>query len=194
MLEELRILACLSMLVIAAIIDIKKREIPDKIWIGFGGLGGLLFLVQFFGLAGQTSSLSALPGNLLFSYLLGIGIMSAIAFAIYRTSLFGGADSKALVAIAVLVPSYDGSLAAFSFFNLHGFTALTVLTNALIISMSHVAYNLCRNTIQIARGIPIFDGLEESGIRKAAAFAMVFTSNAPRGYLFAMEGVDESSG
>jgi archaeal preflagellin peptidase FlaK len=187
MLTELRITACIAMLALAAIIDVKKREIPDKIWLGFGAFGALLAILQF--TSGPDDVLFGSPPsiNALFPYLLGIGIMAPIGYAVYKTGLFGGADSKALVALAVLMPTYDGAL-----FKIHGFTALTVLTNALIISMSQLVFNSARNLVAIAKGVPIFEGIEEGTARKALAFAMGYRSTSAQGYLFPMEGIDES--
>lgn len=184
MLIELRIAACAAMLVIAAIIDIKKREIPDKIWVGFGSFGALLAVLEF------TVNPDGLAGTLadnVFLYMLGIAIIAPIAYAIYKTGLFGGADSKALIAIAVLLPTYD-----FMLYKIHGFTVLTVLTNALIISMSQVIINSVRNSIAVARGVRIFEGMDEGPARKALAFAMGYRSTSAVGYLFPMEGIDES--
>ena len=188
MLIELRITACAVMLALAAIIDIKKREIPDKVWIGFGSFGVLLAILQF--TSGPDDALlgrAPVGVNTLFGYLLGIGIIAPIAYAIYKSGLFGGADSKALIAIAVLMPTYDGML-----FKIHGFTALTVLTNALIISMSQLIFNSARNLIAMSRGVSIFEGIEEGRARKALAIVMGYRSASTQGYLFPMEGIDES--
>src|SRR5437867_8697945 len=155
MLLELRITACVAMLALAAIIDVKKREIPDKIWVGFGALGALIAILQFTSGPDDVLFGSPLGTSALFSYLLAIGIMAPIGYAVYRTGLFGGADSKALICIAILLPTYDGML-----FKIHGFTALTVLTNALIISMSQLVFNFARNLISLSKGITIFEGIE----------------------------------
>jgi len=198
MLIEVRIAICAAMLILAAMIDWKKREIPDKIWVGFGAVGVTLIVIEFvFPTLIPTNSLITSPSNSLemdkapisklFNYLLGIGIILPIAYGIYKTSLFGGADSKALIAIAVLLPAYDGML-----FKLHDFVAMTVLTNALIISMSYVLYNIAKNSLEIARGKRIFEGFEESASRKALAFTMGHRSTSEKGYLFAMEGYDGS--
>jgi Flp pilus assembly protein protease CpaA len=167
MLIELRIATCAAMLVAAAIIDVRKREIPDKIWVGFGGFGALLAAIDFTGLAGNNPDGSS-NQTALFGYLLGIGLITPIGYAIYKTGLFGGADSKALIAIAVILPPLSGIIP----FQIHGFTALTVLTNALIISMSQLVVNAGRNLVALAKGMPIFEGIEEGTARKALAFAM----------------------
>jgi preflagellin peptidase FlaK len=180
MLIELRIASCAAMLVLAAIIDIKKREIPDKIWLGFGGFGVFVTALEF------SDPLTSPPS--LFSYVLGVTIITPIAYLVYKTGLFGGADSKALIAIALLFPWFSES----ALFKIHDFTALTVLTNALLISMSQLAFNAVRNLMALARGRRIFDGIEESTTRKALAFATGYSTSSSSGYLFPMEMIDES--
>lgn len=143
-------------------------------WIGFGGLGLLLAAIEF-----NTNSIN------LVQYGIGIGITAPIAYAIYRTGLFGGADAKALVAISVLLPFYDMP------FKIHDFTAFTVLANATILTFVHIIHNVIRNSIDLARGRMMFEGFEESKARKVLAFMMGFRSNTPKGYLFAMEVSEE---
>lgn len=167
---DIRLVACAVMLIIASILDLKKREISDKIWISFGSFGLLLTAIEF-----NSNSINLLQ------YGIGIAIIAPITYGIYRTGLFGGADAKALVAIAVLLPFYDMP------FKIHGFTAFTILTNATILTFAHIIHNMVRNFIDLAKGRTIFEGFKESGARKALAFVMGFRSNAPKGYLFAME-------
>lgn len=181
---ELRIAACACMLAIASILDLKNREIPDKVWAIFGGMGVFILILEL----GDSSSPLRQGGSVpsfMIQYTLGIALMSAIGYATYRTGLFGGADPKALVAIAVILPVFDSA------FKIHGFTALTVLSNALIISMSGMLYNVARNTISVTRGIPIFEGIAENRIKKALAFAVGFYSNSSGKFLFSMEEHDE---
>jgi len=167
---EIRLIACAVMLVLASVMDLKKREISDKVWISFAGLGLLITAIEF-----SSNSINLLQ------YGFGIAITAPIAYGIYRSGLFGGADAKALVAIAMLVPFYDMP------FKIHGLTSFTVLTNATILTFAHVIHNIVRNSMDLAKGKAVFEGLEESGVRKALAFIMGFKANAPKGYLFAME-------
>ena len=171
---EIRLIACAVMLVLASVMDLKKREISDKIWVAFGGLGLLVTAIEF-----SSNSIN------MFQYGFGIIITAPIAYGVYRSGLFGGADAKALVAIAVLVPFYDMP------FKIHGFTAFTVLTNATMLTLAHVAHNVIRNSMDLAKGKTVFEGFEESGLRKALAFIMGFRAAAPNGYLFAMESVSD---
>lgn len=185
---ELRIAACASMLAIASILDIRSREIPDKLWLIFGSIGGILTLFELFdGLS--ANELATTDRSLVFTihYVIGIAIISGIGYVIYKIGLFGGADSKALVAIAIILPVYGSN----STVHLHSFPAISVFSNALIVSMVAMVYNIARNCLSLARRIPIFDGMQESVARRALAFAVGFPSNSFRRYVFVMEEKNE---
>lgn len=169
---EIRLAACAAMLILASLMDLKKREISDKVWVGFGGLGLIITTIEFF-----NNSINILQ------YGFGIAITAPIVYGIYRSGLFGGADAKALIAIAMLLPFYDMQ------YRIHGLPSFTILTNATILTFAHVLHNIVRNSIDLAKGRAVFEGFEESGIRKAAAFVMGFRTNTPKGYLFAIETV-----
>jgi preflagellin peptidase FlaK len=54
-------------------------------------------------------------------------------------------------------------------------------------------YNVVRNSLSVARGIPIFEGMSKEGrMKRALAFAVGFPSSSPGRYVFAMEAVDDS--
>ena len=181
---ELRIAACACMLAIASILDLKNREIPDKLWAIFGGLGALFFILELSDSSSPLREGGSIP-SFMIQYTLGISLMSAIGYVTYRTGLFGGADPKALVAIAVIMPAFDST------FKLHDFTALAVLTNALIASMSGMIYNVIRNAISVRKGVSIYEGIAENKMRKALAFAVGFHTNSSGKFLFPMETYDE---
>jgi archaeal preflagellin peptidase FlaK len=174
------------MLAIASILDIKSREIPDKVWLIFGSIGLAITLLALADPLAQPFIVD--KTSYIAHYVLGVGLVSVIGYAVYRAGLFGGADPKALVAIALTLPTFD------PIYKLYDFPALTSLTNALMISLSGMFYNIARNSLSLARGIPIFEGMEESGMRKALAFAVGFSSSSSSSgkYLFAMEERDDS--
>lgn len=177
------------MLVVAAIIDFKKREIPDKIWLIFGGLGASITAFELFAVSNlENAALGSPMVSIANLSALGIqlGIIGPVAYLLYRTGLFGGADSKALIAIVILFPFYSAPL------KLHEFSALTVLTNAAILSTSHVLYNITRNLASVLNGKRIFDGFEQdSHVRKVLAIMMGYRSSSSNsGYLFSMEVSD----
>jgi hypothetical protein len=53
-------------------------------------------------------------------------------------------------------------------------------------------YNIFRNSISVARGVPIFEGISEGRMKRALAFAVGFPSSSPGRYVFEMETVDDS--
>lgn len=171
------------MLAIASILDIKSREIPDKVWLAFGSAG--LFITIAAVMDGSILRNGASLPAFLVRHVISVAAISAIGYAAYRTGLLGGADPKALVAIALLVPTFEPAA------RLHDITALTVFTNALIISLAGMLYNVARNAMSVARGVPIFDGLAESGARKALAFAVGFSAASSGKHVFAMEESNE---
>jgi archaeal preflagellin peptidase FlaK len=174
------------MLAIASILDIKSREIPDKVWLAFGGIGLVITLLALTDPLAQPVIADKI--SYIAHYALGVGLVAVIGYAVYKAGLFGGADPKALVAIALTLPTLESG------YRLYDFPALTSLTNALLISLSGMFYNIARNSISVARGIPIFEGMAESSARKALAFAVGFSSSSTSSgnYLFAMEERDDS--
>ncbi|RMF32348.1 MAG: A24 family peptidase [Candidatus Nitrosothermus koennekii] len=164
---EIRIAICLVMLIIASIMDLKKREISDKVWIISGSIGIILLIIDH--------------SNLDLFYAISLGIVSIIAYAIYGTGMFGGADAKALVVISLLLPYYEINN------SIHNIPALTVLTNGVILTIVNVFHNIIRNSIDILRGNKIFDGFNEPLSRKILAFILGFKAKKINGYLFLME-------
>ena len=80
----------------ASFTDIKTRRAPNTLWIVMGGLGVILLLIQFFSPQGFGSQTL---------YLIFIPIMIAMVYLFFQMRLiFGGADAKALMALAILVP------------------------------------------------------------------------------------------
>ncbi len=165
---EIRIAICLIMLIIASIMDLKKREISDKVWIVSGSIGIVLFIIDLNNL------------DLVF-YAISLGITGMISYAIYRTGLFGGADAKALIVIALLLPFYDVKN------SFHNMVALTVFTNSVILTLFNILHNIFRNVIEILRGIDIFNGFNESFSRKILAFIIGFRARSINGHVFLME-------
>ena len=177
---ELRIATCACMLAVASILDIKTREIPDKVWLIFGAAGATITISEL--LSGEISN-DVNGGIRLYAihYGIGMAIISTIGYLTYRAGLFGGADSKALITLALILPTYNLG------FQLHSFPALSIFSNAIIISMVAMAYNVIRNSFSIARRIPIFEGIEETRMRKALAFTVGFPAQSYGKYVFAME-------
>lgn len=108
------------LLLVAAFMDAREREISDAVWIAML-LAALVFLAVDFN------------PLMLFTSLI---VASVLALALYKLN-FGGADIKAIFAIALLFPRYP----KFACFPLAGIPpleifVLSVVTNALILGIS----------------------------------------------------------
>jgi preflagellin peptidase FlaK len=95
LLDILRLVVGISILSYASYTDIKTRRASNILWLIMGSIGGILLVVQYFtiGFGDKTN------------YLIFIPIMIIFIYVMFQLRLiFGGADAKALMAIAILVP------------------------------------------------------------------------------------------
>mgnify|MGYP006274278729 CR=1 FL=1 len=95
-LDTIRFVAGISILAYACYTDIKTRRAPNVLWLILGGLGVIFLGAEFF------------LTNRLFDYtiyLVFIPVIIGIVYVFFQLRLiFGGADAKAIMAIAILVP------------------------------------------------------------------------------------------
>ncbi len=95
LLNALRFIVGIFILAFASYTDIKTRKAPNILWVIMGAIGGSFLIIQYF--------LMDLSGQIY--YLLFIPIMILIMYVLFQIRLiFGGADAKALMALAILVP------------------------------------------------------------------------------------------
>ncbi|MEM1975895.1 MAG: A24 family peptidase C-terminal domain-containing protein [Candidatus Caldarchaeum sp.] len=141
-------------LLYSSYLDIRKREVDDIVWI-FPSILGLLLNIY---------TVYVLGLDYLVRYGAAVLVSAGVGFALYYAGLYGGADAKALVTIALVQPfTYTG-------LQLHGVTALTVLTNGMIFSLSLPLFFAAFNSYRLLRGEKIFSGFDgEKGLRKLAA-------------------------
>ena len=93
-LDIIRLITGTILLAYASYTDIKTRRAADRLWIIMGIVGLILLIIQY--LDGGFPNLW---------YLLFIPIMIALMYTFFQLGLlFGGADAKALMALAILVP------------------------------------------------------------------------------------------
>ncbi|MDE1770328.1 MAG: prepilin peptidase [Thaumarchaeota archaeon] len=148
-----------TMLGLASIIDLKKREINDMLWIGFAVVAIMLLFVSpnFWGMV-RTIGLSM--------------IIVPISIALWRFGLFGGADAFCLIVLAGIAP-----MATLSQVQV---TPFTTLTNAALLTIIPLFVNLGRNSISIIQGNDIFNGIEESNLKKILAMFIGYRTNNPK--------------
>lgn len=163
--NHIRILLALVMLSSATIIDIRKREISDLMWIIFGVIAGILIFFE--------------PNLLEAAFGVGFSLIVApLVLILWRFGLFGGADALGLIVLAALAPMATFSDSAISPF--------TILVNSALLSISPMVINFVRNSILILRKKDIFHDFEETKSKKIFAMFLGYRSKNPK-YSFSLE-------
>ena len=182
--EFIRILLAAGMLSSASFLDIRRREVNDLLWVVFGILALVVYTLEFASGIMFDSLTTAVP----------ICIAVAISFGIYKSGLFGGADALALVTLAIILPTFDGGfmkqiLPGTSEFLLHSIAPLIVLSNAVILSLSQIGFNVASNAKYAWRNPgKLFEGLEhESLSRKIVASVIGYRTGRTPSYAFPIE-------
>lgn len=98
--DLLRLLA-VPMFLWAAWRDIKVRRVPNKTWLPLLALGFLLF-------AWDAVDALLLGGSVhfMYSFAISIGLVPVLAYVLWYTGGFGGADAKALMVLSLLFFEY----------------------------------------------------------------------------------------
>ncbi len=167
--ETIGIGLAVTMLVVASIIDIWKREIHDYYWVGFGVTG---FIIVFF-------------SENMISNLLVIGfalIIAPFVILMWRIGLFGGADAFALITLAVIAPMATLSQNAI--------TPFTTLSNAAILFVIPFVINIIRNIFAKVKGEKIFEGFEENIYKKIIAIIIGYRAKNPK-FGFSIEKTED---
>ena len=163
--ESARIILAISMLGLASFFDFRKREISDLVWIIFGALGVVLFIIE----------------PVLIDALITTGfalIVAPFAIFMWRIGFFGGADAFALITIAILAPQIT--------FGENIVTPFTVMTNAALFSIIPLFVNAARNLIEILKKNNIFEGFQESYGKRIIAMFVGYRAKNPK-FSFSME-------
>ena len=162
---HIRILFAIVMLSSATIIDIKKREISDLMWIIFGAISIILLLFE----------------ENIFQAAFGVGfslIVAPLVLVLWRFGLFGGADALGLIVLSALAPMATFSESAVSPFS--------ILVNSALLSITPMIINFVRNSIRILRKEDIFLDFDEPKSKKIFAMFLGYRSKNPK-YSFSLE-------
>jgi len=135
-----RFLLALAVLAYASIRDLKSREVPDKVWL-------LSFPA---GLALTTIDVSAGVLNVS-DFAVSIAVASALCFTLFYTGLYGGADFKALLFLAVAFPAYTEGFKPI-IESLVPVPVLTVFCNSVLVSLVYPASILTLNLADLLKG------------------------------------------
>jgi preflagellin peptidase FlaK len=183
----------LAFLLYASWSDYKTREVSNRVWAFYAPLA--LFL-----------SLSELlfndPAKLPF-FGLSFGITAIFAIILFYTGAFGGADSKALMCIALALPFFPETLfkpiftAGISPLAQY-FFPLMIFSNAVLFAAASGIYMLLRNLIwRITTGKKIFEGtLETESIGKKilvliTGYKVSVAKLKEKWHVYPMEDVEE---
>ena len=140
------------MLGIAGILDFKTRQIPDMLWLVFGGLGAILYLWDY---STATSY-----------HVIAILTSSFVGVAVWRWKIAGMADAFAIIAMAVILPVY------------YEFVMMPIMILVLaffIVVFSTMIYNVSLNLSEMIRtkNWAFSEFKSESRYKKAFAFLAI---------------------
>ena len=164
-LNFLRIILAIGMLGYASYTDVTKREISDYVWVIFGALAAVMLVFE----PNITESIVNIGISL---------IVAPVAIIIWRIGLFGGADAFAIIVLAALVPQITLSEGTI--------TPFTVLTNAVLFSITPLFFNFFRNLIELSRKNNIFEGFNEPTRKRIMAMFLGYRAKNPK-YGFSIE-------
>lgn len=141
---------------VASYMDIKEREIDDRIW-------NIMFAVCFPITLYDIFSKSLYTNRIFITmYLMSIIIGVAFALALYKLNMMGGADAKAFIVLSLTEPPS---------FRLHDFIpSLSIFINSVLLSLTFMILIVLRNISLVVRGERIFEPYSNSSIEKAVAF------------------------
>ncbi len=136
--DLIRLFVASTMLIYSSFLDIIQREVPNKVWAFFGPVAIAILLSQLF--------LSPPPSYKLWLMMIDMVLMIAFSVGGFYFGLYGGADAKAFMVLAVLQPSWP-------YYTLNPLPQvpflLDVLINGALISLANLLFFLILNA---ARG------------------------------------------
>lgn len=97
MITEIQILTCLAFLTYASVSDLHTRHVSNDVWIAMSAFGVLNFYYIGTGTLDPTAWLYVVASGFILSIIL------------FYTNQFGGADAKALISLAVVLPLFPGT-------------------------------------------------------------------------------------
>ncbi|ELZ70044.1 prepilin peptidase [Haloferax volcanii DSM 14919] len=145
-LPDLLRLAVLPVLAWTAVRDVRTRRVPNVVWYPLAPLGIALLAWELLG---------HFPPETVFDrlYLIRVGVsvclVVPLSYLFWRLGGFGGADAKALMVFAILLPTFPSYTLAGTEFPLAttrlGVFSMTVLTNTVIVGLAYPLYLAARN-------------------------------------------------
>ncbi len=173
----------LAFLSAGSVSDLRTREASDKLWLLYGPIAAAV----------TASRLLANPGGILLSAI-SIAVTVAFAFGLFYFGVFGGADAKAMMCLALAMPLTPTGISPYLGYA-HPFFPIVVLVSGYFIAAFVTLYYVLKNSISaIERGGSIFQDFERERVAsKLLAFATGYRTNLANlkrtFYLYPMEEV-----
>lgn len=136
-----KLIIALPFLIYACKIDLKERRVPNRLWKLMLAAFIPIIAVEFF-----LTQFNALIALIQFS------IIFLLAYGLHFTGLWGGADAKALILLAVAFPVYPQMWFVPVLNQGFGILAFSTLSNAVIFSPAVVLYVFLKNLKHGLRG------------------------------------------
>jgi len=179
------LLVTAGVFIAASMSDLKTREISNRFWIVYGPIAGLVFALRML-----------FAPDLIPILLVSGGATILVSFLLFQFGVMGGADSKALMCLALALPVAPSFLAPlwqppFVFYPF----PIAILVNSFLLSIGSAVFLLARNLTQRASaGRGLFQGFErESVLRKAlvllTSYKTSFNVLQSKTYLYPAEEV-----
>ena len=189
-----RIAITVGFLVYASWSDFKTREVSNRVWAVYAPIAIALMLAEL--LIYDPSKL-ALFG-------VSAGLTVGLAFLLFYSGGFGGADSKALMCIAFALPfapeAYTPLVNAVVSPTSQFIYPFTIFSNAVLFAAASAVYMLLRNVVWHKKnGQKMFGGTlaEESWGKKIlvliTGYKMTVAKLKEKWHVFPMEDVDDKS-
>jgi len=184
-LDGLRVLVSLIFLAYASWSDLREREVNNKVWVIFAPLALSLTSLQFFVFSPES----------LYDFAVSFVITSVLSVTLFYAGAFGGADAKALICLAMALPSYPTHLLQPLFSLSLPIFPISVFCNAVLLAASSVFYVLLRNYLWKRRtGKKLFEGFEKESIgRKILTAVSGYKTKVieleKKGHLYPLEDV-----
>jgi archaeal preflagellin peptidase FlaK len=189
-----RISLSIGVLLYASWSDYKTREVRNRVWAYYAPIAAILIVAE----------LLLFDSSMLPYMALSFGITTGFALLLFYTGGFGGADSKALMCIALALPFSTDALftpilgasvspiAQFVF-------PLTIFSNSVLFAAASGVYMILRNIVWHKRaGKKMFEGslAKESFVKKLlvliTGYRMKVDVLVAKWHVFPMEDVEET--
>jgi len=177
-LPDLLRLVVLPVLAWTAVRDVRTRRVPNVVWYPLAALGIVLLAWELLGHVPPETVFDRL-------YLIRVGVsiclVVPLSYLFWRLGGFGGADAKALMVFAILLPTFPSYTLAGTEFPLAttrlGVFSMTVLTNTVIVGLAYPLFLAARNLADGEFEFPIsFVGRRVSVSSLSTAHGRLFES------------------